>query len=158
MAGEVPVTEDLLIERMREAGLRLTLPRRAVVRALATSEETFVSARMIIDRVLQNAGRIESSTVYRILDDLARIGLVHHIHLKNGKSGKWHVTLSHDHEHLVCENCGNTVQVPQVEFAPLYDLLSSKYGFRTNPHHFAFVGYCRDCGPQSDHPHPRRSP
>ena len=157
MSDEVLVTEDLLIERMREAGLRLTLPRRAVVRALATSKEPFISARMIMQRVLQNTGRIEPSTVYRILDDLARIGLVHHIPLRNGQSGRWHITLSHDHEHLVCESCDNTVQVPQSEFAPLYDLLSRKYGFRTNPHHFAFVGYCRECGPQRDHLHPHQT-
>ena len=74
MSNEVVLTEDLLIERLREAGLRLTLPRRAVLRALAASEEPFVSARLIIDHVQETTGRIEASTVYRILDDLARIG------------------------------------------------------------------------------------
>lgn len=136
--------------------MRLTLPRRTVVRALVASEEAFVSARMIIDHVLKSAGRIEASTVYRVLDDLASIGLVHHIPLTNGQSSKWHVTLNHDHEHLVCENCGKTTQIPDTEFAPLYELLRRKYGFQTSPHHFAFLGFCDDCGPQSGHAHPRR--
>ena len=117
MSSDVILTEDLLIERMREVGLRLTLPRRAVVRAMVESDEQFISARMIIDYVLQNAGRIEASTVYRVLDDLARIGLVHHIPLRNGQSGRWHVTLNHDHEHLVCEFCTKTIAIPRVEFA-----------------------------------------
>ena len=157
MSTDVILTEDLLIERIREAGLRLTLPRRAVVRALAESEESFVSARLIIDHVQETAGRIEASTVYRILDDLARIGLVHHISLGNGRPGRWHITLDHDHEHLVCEACGRTIEVPHTEFAALYDLLLSKYGFQTSPHHFAIVGSCQECGPQDDHPHPRGS-
>ena len=157
MSNDIILTEDLLIDRMREAGLRLTLPRRAVARALAESGEALISARMIIDYILEGAGRIEASTVYRILDDLARIGLVHHIPLRNGQSGRWHVTLDHDHEHLVCEFCDKTITIPASEIAPLFELLRDKYGFRTNPHHFAFVGFCDDCGPQSDHPHPRRT-
>ena len=155
MPNDVILTEDLLVERIREAGLRLTLPRRAVVRALAASEEPFISARLIIDYVRESTGRIEASTVYRILDDLARIGLVHHIHLGSGHSGRWHITLDHDHEHLVCEVCGSTLEIPHTEFAPLYELLRSKYGFEINPHHFAVLGSCDDCGPQDDHPHPR---
>ncbi len=154
MPEDIVLTEDMLIERMRQAGLRLTLPRRAVVRALVESDEPFISARMIIDFVMENAGRIEPSTVYRVLDDLARIGLVHHIHFKNGQSGRWHVTLRHDHEHLVCEFCGKTTAVPHSEFEPLFDLFSRKYGFHTSPHHFTFLGFCDACGPQSDHPHP----
>ncbi len=157
MSTDVVLTEDLLIEKIREAGLRLTLPRRAVVRALVTSDEPFISARMIIDHVLKSTGRIEASTVYRVLDDLARIGLVHHIPLKNGQSGKWHVTLEHDHEHLVCEFCGKTIEIPHSEFSSLYELLHHKYGFQTNPHHFAFLGFCDGCGPQDDHPHPHGS-
>ncbi|MDE0375199.1 MAG: Fur family transcriptional regulator [bacterium] len=157
MSNEVILTEDLLMERLREAGLRLTLPRRAVLRALAASDEPFVSARMIMDHVHETAGRMEASTVYRILDDLARIGLVHHISLGNGRSGRWHITLDHDHEHLVCEACGRTIEVSHTEFAPLFELLSRKYGFQTSPHHFAIVGSCEECGPQNDHPHPRGS-
>lgn len=153
MPSDVIVTEDLLIERIRQAGLRLTLPRRAVVRALVGSDESFISARMIIDHVLESTGRIEASTVYRVLDDLARIGLVHHIPLRNGQSGRWHVTLDHDHEHLVCEFCFNTIEIPKAEFEPLYERLRIEYGFRTNPHHFAFLGFCDKCGPRNDHPH-----
>lgn len=155
MTAGVVVTEDLMIERIRAAGLRLTLPRAAVVRSLAEIDEPFLSARMIIDHVLENAGRIEASTVYRILDDLARIGLVHHIPLRNGQSGRWHVTLNHDHEHLVCERCGRTTEIPHTEFVPLFEVLRDKYGFEIYPHHFAFLGFCGDCDPQDDHPHPR---
>ncbi len=155
MSNDITLTENLLTTRLRDAGLRLTLPRRAVIRALVNSKEPFTSARTIIDYVNGTTGRIEASTVYRILDDLARIGLVHHIPLRNGQSGKWHVTLSHNHEHLVCEFCAKTITIPQTEVAPLFDLLRRKYGFQTNPHHFAFLGFCEDCGPQNDHPHPQ---
>ena len=161
MSNDVIVTEDLLIERIREAGLRLTLPRRAVVRALVASDERFISARLIIDHVRESAGRIEASTVYRILDDLARIGLVHRITVGDGRSRRWHITHDHEHdhehEHLACEVCGKTLRIPFREFAPLYERLRSRYGFQTNPHHFAFVGSCENCDSQEGHPHSQGS-
>jgi Fur family ferric uptake transcriptional regulator len=154
MPGDTILTEDLLIEKFRDAGLRVTLFRRAIARALAASPESFISAQTIIDRVLADTGQVEASTVYRTLEDLARIGLVHHIHNGNTGPGTWHVTVDHDHEHLVCENCGTTIEVPQDQFTPLYEVLRETYGFRTNPHHFTFLGYCEACDPHTDHPHP----
>ena len=155
MPDDVALTEDLLIRKIREAGLRLTLPRRAVIRALLASEEPFIKARTIIEHVREGTGQIEASTVYRILDDLARIGLVHHVPLGGGRSGRWHITLNHDHEHLVCEICGKTMEVSHEEFSPLYELLRSEYSFQINPHHFAFIGSCIGCTPEVGHPHPR---
>lgn len=147
------LSERLFTERIQGAGLRLTLPRRAICRVLADSEEAFLSASMIVERVAATAGQVDASTVYRTLDELARIGLVHLIHLGNAQPGVWHLTLDHDHEHLVCEGCGRTIEVPQSDFAPLYDVLRSKYGFRPNAHHFAYMGLCRDCEHPTGHQH-----
>ena len=153
MAHDVMMSENLLTHRIQEAGLRLTLPRRAICRVLAGSDEAFMSALTIAKRVAANAGQVDSSTVYRTLSELARIGLVHLIHLGNGQPGMWHLTIDHDHEHLVCEGCGITIEVPQTDFAPLYDVLRTKYGFQPSAHHFAYLGFCGDCGPPTDHHH-----
>ncbi len=152
MAGNL--SEELLIRTIHKAGLRLTLPRRLICRVLAESEEVFLSASMIAERASKSAGHVDTSTVYRTLDELARIGLVHLINLGSGQPSMWHLTIDHSHEHLVCEGCGVTIEIPESDFAPLYDLLREKYGFRPVPHHFAYLGYCRDCPDEFDHPHP----
>ena len=151
------LSEKLLTERIQGAGLRLTLPRRAICRVLADSEEAFLSALMIAERVASAAGQVDASTVYRTLDELARIGLVHLIHLGSGQPGMWHLTLDHSHEHLVCERCGRTIEVPRSDFAPLYEVLRDKYGFQPNPHHFAYLGFCGDCRHLTDHHHTEES-
>ncbi len=148
------LSEELLIQAIQRAGLRLTLPRRSICRVLADSDEAFLSASMIVDRVSESAGQVDASTVYRTLDELARIGLVHLINLGSGQPSMWHLTIDHSHEHLVCEGCGITIEIPESDFAPLYDLLREKYGFRPVPHHFAYLGYCRECPDRIDHPHP----
>ena len=157
MSDDVALTEDLLIERIREAGLRLTLTRRAIVRALADGDEAFKSAQMIIDRVSDSGGYVDPSTVYRTLDDLARLELIHHVPGRNGRSGTWHVTLNQDHVHLVCENCRRAIEVPETEFAPFSELLRGRYGFKTKSHHVAFLGSCNRCEDHGDHPYPQRA-
>lgn len=157
MAGDV-LTEDLLTERIRRAGLRLTLPRRAICRVLAASQGEFLSAATVAERVADQAGQVDASTVYRTLDELGRIGLVHHIQLGNGQPGMWHVTIRHDHEHLLCERCGTTIEVPRAEFAVLYDTLRAKYGFQASDHHFAYLGVCEECDPLPGHPHAPHGP
>lgn len=132
----------------------MTLPRQAICRVLAESEDTFLSASSIHESVSATVGQIDASTVYRTLDELSHIGLVHHVHFGSGQPRLWHLTVTDDHEHLVCESCGKTIEVPRAEFAPLYEVLHSKYGFRPNGHHFAFLGFCDECGPaEADHHH-----
>ena len=61
---------------------------------------------------------VNVETVYRTLDEFARIGLVHHVHHGN-QPGQWHLTMNHDHLHLVCERCGDTRLVPTEEVVEL---------------------------------------
>ena len=144
--------EETLHERIREAGLRLTLPRRAICKVLAANGESFLTAAEILAGAIAEVGHIDSSTACRALDDFAEIGLVHHVHLGN-QPGKWHLTLDHDHQHLVCETCGKPTQVPSSDVTAFFDLLKHQFGFTVNAHHFAILGQCETCSAAATHPH-----
>lgn len=148
--------EAALHARIREEGLRLTLPRRAICKALAVHGEDFLTASEILDEAKKLVGQIDSSTAYRTLDEFARIGLLHHVHL-GSQPGRWHLTLDHDHQHLVCENCGEPTLVPSSDVAPFFDLLVEKHGFSVNAHHFAILGLCKNCREDAAHSHGHRS-
>ena len=139
-------TEEILIAKLREAGFRVTLPRRAICRVLAESEKEFLKVATILERVKASAGEIDPSTIYRMLEDLAGIGLVHQVRL--GHVGLWHLTVHHDHQHLVCEECGKTIAVPLEVFEQTYESLRRGYGFFPNIHNLAVLGYCADCEPK----------
>lgn len=141
--------EQLFAERIRESGLRMTMPRRVISRVLADTDHEFLTASMILDEIEQEFGQIDASTVYRTLDELERLGLVHHVHLGSGQAGTWHLTVDKDHQHLVCEKCGKRVEVPASELEPTYALLRDKYRFTPNTHHFTILGFCEDCAPSS---------
>lgn len=70
--------EDRCIERLKAQGFRITMPRVQVIRALATSTEP-LTAYAIHERIIQAKGKIDVVSVYRILEALTGIGLVHHI-------------------------------------------------------------------------------
>ena len=142
--------EDILINKLKEAGFRVTLPRRAICRVLAESEKEFLTVATILERVKASAGEIDPSTIYRALEYLAGIGLVHQVQLGH-VPGLWHLTVHHDHQHLVCEECGKTIAVPLEVFEPTYDTLRQNYGFSPNIHNLAVLGYCADCEPRK-HP------
>lgn len=121
------------------------MPRRAISRVLAGSDHEFLNAAMILEQVTNRFGQMDASTVYRTLDELERLGLVHHVHLGSGQPGTWHLTVDRDHQHLVCENCQKTIEVPAVELEPTYQVLTERYGFKPNTHHFTILGFCQDC-------------
>lgn len=149
--GTVKV-EEAMHARIREAGLRLTMPRRAICAVLAANGEEFVSSGDVLAAVERDTGPIDPSTVYRTLDEFARIGLVHHVHHGN-QPGQWHLTVNHDHLHLVCEECGQTQMVPTDEVQSMLELFEQKYRFRAYLHHFAVLGRCESCHVEKEHPH-----
>ena len=152
MAYGDTTTEEILIDKLREAGLRVTLPRRAICRVLAESEKEFLNANTVLERVKATAGEIDSSTVYRTLDDLQEIGLVHQVQLGH-VPGLWHLTVNHDHQHLVCENCGQTIAVPASVMEPTYKLLRKDYSFQPNSHNLAILGFCENCSAEAAESH-----
>lgn len=152
MADATAGVEEALHRAIRGAGLRLTLPRRAICRVLAKNGEGFITAADLIGQIEAQSLSIDSSTVYRTLDELARIGLVHHVHL-GSQPGRWHLTIDHDHQHLVCEGCGRTILVPAAEVEPMFERFRTEYGFTINTHHFAILGFCDECRARTDHPH-----
>jgi Fur family ferric uptake transcriptional regulator len=146
MRTDTHTAEQQLTEAIRSGGLRLTLPRRAICRILANSDEEFLTASAILEGVAATAGQIDASTVYRTLDELVRLGYLHHVFVGN-QPGTWHVASDHDHQHLVCEACGRTTTIPLGELASTFDLIRTKYRFRPNAQRYAIPGYCDDCEP-----------
>lgn len=144
---------DAIHTKIKEHGLRLTLPRRAICGVLARHGEEFLTVPQILDEAMDEAGApIDPSTGYRTLDELARIGLVHHVHFGT-QPGRWHLTIEHDHQHLACETCGSMTAIPESDLRGTFEHLRETYGFSVSPHHFAILGQCADCREREGHTH-----
>src|SRR3954447_18469822 len=95
-----------LAERLRAHGLPLTASRQRVLEAVGALEHATPEA--IGARLREAAGpggaAPDTSTVYRTLEVLERLGLVWHTHL--GKGAPVYHAAEHPHLHVVCQSCG----------------------------------------------------
>lgn len=111
-ATDAKTFEERSIRRLKAEGYRITMPRIQVIRALADSVNA-LSAYGIHERILGSGGRIDVVSVYRILETLTKVGLVHHICHIGVVDGYLACRLGDEHlsqsEHLYCSET-QTVQ------------------------------------------------
>lgn len=137
-------TTEELLAALRSNNLRITQARRIVCRILAESQVDHMSASEIYQLALADSGGIDRSTVYRILDELTRIGSLHHVHTGH-HAGVYHLSDKAAHHHLVCEDCGETIPVPIEDLGEVFRAVEERFGFFPNGLHFAILGQCQDC-------------
>lgn len=131
-----------LVAALRRSGRRVTAARRAVCAVLAEAPEDHLSAGDILERA--SGEGVDPSTVYRTLDVLEELGLVHHVHLGHG-AGAYHLAGSARHHHLVCDSCGAVVDVPVADLRAAIAAVTAPHGFVADLTHFAIVGRCAEC-------------
>lgn len=157
-AVEAAVADAL--DRLRASGARITTSRRLLLHCLYAGGSHRTAEELAAD-VQALAPDVHLSTIYRNLDELERLGLVHHAHLGHG-AANYHLP-GEAHGHLVCEVCGATFEAPARFFEALATAAATAYGFTIDPRHFAVLGRCADCakgahnGGGHDHELPRRS-
>jgi Fur family transcriptional regulator, ferric uptake regulator len=142
-SGSVP--DDRLEEilgQLRERGGRVTVPRRAIIRALLEADD-HVTADALVDAVRTAHPEIHLSTVYRTVERLTALGVINHVHLGHGPA-VYHLAAD-SHHHLVCDGCGAIIELPASVFDALGQRVERDYGFRLDSHHFALGGHCRSC-------------
>lgn len=126
--------------RIREAGLKQSVPRGRVIELLA-GQECAVTA-LEIDARLDGVGR---ATVYRAIEQLEELGLVQRVDLGGSAHGYERVEPSgHHHHHIVCDDCG---KVEPFEDEALEDAIHDihRKGFELETHEVTLHGHCQDC-------------
>ena len=129
-------------ERLRESGHRLTPQRELVLAAIetlghATPDEVYAEVR-------KHSSAINLSTVYRTLELLDELGLIHHAHLSD-RAPTYHSTGGHEHSHLVCRTCHQVFSVERAEMQGALGSVADRHGFAPDYGHLTVFGTCADC-------------
>ncbi|WKZ82211.1 MAG: Fur family transcriptional regulator [Acidimicrobiia bacterium] len=135
------VTWEMLADRLRSSGLRITGPRRHVLTVLASNHQCHLTAPSITETL---AGKVDPATVYRTLDTLEAVGVVTHSHLGHGPA-VYHFADEPPHQHLVCSSCGVAVEVDMDVIRLSLGEMTARTGFVPDPTHFAVSGTCAAC-------------
>jgi Fur family ferric uptake transcriptional regulator len=122
---------------------RVTWQREAVRDALSTSEG-FVSAQALHSGLRETGSPIGLATVYRALADLAVEGEADSLQ-QEGESLYRACTPGTHHHHLICRNCGLTVEIEADAVEAWAASIAAQNGF-TQPSHVVDVfGLCANC-------------
>jgi Fur family transcriptional regulator, ferric uptake regulator len=122
---------------------RNTWQREAVREALGESE-AFVSAQALHSALREGGSSIGLATVYRALADLATEGEADSLQ-QEGESLYRACTPGTHHHHLICRNCGLTVEIEADAVEEWARTVAADNGF-TQPNHVVDVfGLCAHC-------------
>jgi Fur family ferric uptake transcriptional regulator len=122
---------------------RNTWQREAVREALGTTE-AFVSAQSLHAQLRDAGSPIGLATVYRALADLATEGEADSLQ-QEGESVFRACTPGSHHHHLMCRNCGVTVEIEADAVETWAQWVAAEHGFTEANHVVDVFGLCADC-------------
>jgi Fur family ferric uptake transcriptional regulator len=144
----LPQTEipGRLQSQLAGRGIRLTAPRRAILRVIETATK-HLDASQILRKARTVDTSVNRSTVYRTLDLLKRQGLIDELDLMhlNGEGHYYERKLCRDHIHMACLRCGKITEFVSKTFESLKRQLQRDCRFHIVVARLEVGGYCPAC-------------
>jgi Fur family transcriptional regulator, ferric uptake regulator len=133
---------EVIYGKIRSAGGRLTVPTRTVVSILLEGDG-HLTADDLIAEVERRTPGIAPSTIYRVLQRLDEIDVIEHVH--SGTGPAFYHLRERGHAHLVCNECGTIIDIPDSVLHDVARTVRRTYDFTVEPHHAALLGRCGQC-------------
>jgi Fe2+ or Zn2+ uptake regulation protein len=135
------MTQTDFTDNLRRHGFRATPQRLAILDVLSASGG-HLAPQEVAQRARDRLPGLNEATVYRTLDFLTRQGLILCAHLGGGRVV---YEMADHHHHLICHQCGRTVQVAHDLLHEVYTKIIATTGFRLDTSHLTFFGLCPEC-------------
>ena len=137
---ELAVFEKYLADN----GLKQTAPRKLILQTFL-SGEGHRSVEDIHQEVRREDPRIGYTTVYRTMKLLSVSGLAREIDLSDGMTRYEHLYNHAHHDHMICTECGDSLEFFNAEIEKAQDRASADLGFRVVDHRLQIYGLCTKC-------------
>lgn len=132
-------------KHLREAGLKVTSPRLKVLEVLDSSEERHLSAEAIYRGLIESGEEIGLATVYRVLTQFERAGLVIR-HNFEGGTAVFELSDSPHHDHMICLDSGDVIEFVDEQIETLQREVAARHGYEIVDH--SLVLYVRPTEPK----------
>lgn len=129
---------------LREAGLKVTLPRLKILKILEASKTQHFSAEEIYKALLQQGEDVGLATIYRVLTQFETAGLVKRHHFSGGHS-VFELEQGVHHDHLVCELCHVVLEFIDEVIEQQQKAVAKQFGFKITDHSLTIYGICHRC-------------
>jgi Fur family ferric uptake transcriptional regulator len=118
---------------LREAGLKITLPRLKILEILENAKERHLSAEDIYKELLNSGEDIGLATVYRVLTQFETAGLVTRHNFEGGHS-VFELDDGDHHDHMVCVDTGDVIEFVSQDIERLQREIAEKHGYELVDH------------------------
>jgi len=129
---------------LKNAGLKITLPRLKILQLLESSTVHHLSAEDVYKLLLAKGEEIGLATVYRVLTQFEGAGLVVRHHFEGGHS-VFELSTDDHHDHIVCVKCGRVEEFHDDEIEERQRVVAEKLGFELTDHNLNMYGLCQGC-------------
>ncbi len=134
---------DNLHDTLRQAGLRVTASRLAVLAAVQGTGQ-HRDAEAVAEAARERLGTLSTQAVYDNLHILEGAGLIRRIQ-PSGHPGRYEARVGDNHHHLVCRLCGATADADCAAHAAPCLEPSDTHGFVVDEAEIIFWGLCPNC-------------
>jgi Fur family ferric uptake transcriptional regulator len=137
--------EEHARDELRRSGARTGGARDTVISYLA-AQDCCVSAQELFDGLRSEGRSVGIASVYRVLDQLADLRLVHRVDFGHGvtRFEPAHPGGQH-HHHLVCGECGKVDTFDDLALERAVRRVAGTHGYVLDEHDVVLHGSCSDC-------------
>jgi len=135
-------TEEHYEEILRKKGYRLT-PQRLAILEILQNANTHLSPQDVFEMARKKVPGVTEPTVYRTLSFLNDEGVL--VSSRKGSGTLVYELASNLHHHLVCRECGHSLEIEHEAMEDLYSSLKRQTGYALDDRHVTLFGLCPSC-------------
>jgi len=130
-------TDDL-----RQAGLKITLPRLKILEILEHTPQHHMSAEDVYRALLDEDYEIGLATVYRVLTQFEQAGLVTRHHFDSGQA-LFELDTGDNHDHIVCLKTGQVAEFKDEKLEARLREIAEELGYELTDHQILLQGFLK---------------
>ena len=120
-------------KNLREAGLKVTLPRIRILEIFEDSDTKHLSADEVYKKLVEAGDEVGLATVYRVLTQFESAGILLKQNFENGHS-VYELTPNDHHDHMVCLKTGKVIEFTNEIIEEQQEKLASERGYKIVDH------------------------
>jgi Fur family ferric uptake transcriptional regulator len=136
--------EEIFYSHLKRVGLKHTGQRDTILRIFLETHD-HLSTEELHHLVQRSEPRIGFTTVYRTLKLFAECGLASEVAFNDGITRYEHQYNRRSHHHMVCTECGGSVEFFSPEIERIEKEIGRKHRYMTTRHTFQVYGICAEC-------------
>ncbi|CCH47884.1 Fur family transcriptional regulator [Pseudodesulfovibrio piezophilus] len=136
--------QDVFADYLSNKSLKMT-PQRRLILDTFIKQNAHLSSEELYIKVKRRDKSVGQATVYRTLKLLNEAGLIEPLDFADGVT-RYELSYGETHhDHLICEQCGQNIEILDTMIEKRQEELAQEHGFALLRHKMYLYGYCKDC-------------